>query len=575
MKIKTKLTLGVGLLFLLIFLLSLFSINWINSLANDADNILKDNHKTLEYTRNMLKALSEVDSNNEAFSVFEENLRKQNSNITEIGEKEITEKLNASFLELKDNPANTIARHSIEECLFEIMSLNLNAIYFKGSVASKTSSHSFLWICLLSTICFLIALVILVKLPGNISNPINELNESIKQIAANNYSQKVNFEKHNEFGELAKSFNIMAVKLDAYNKSNLAKLIIEKRITETLINKIHDPIIGVDNNMKVLFCNEEFTKVTNQKHEEIIGANILELASADSLLKEIIIMNSTPEGEPQRSNVHVERKGKDIFFEKEIQIISLAPIGEEAERVYGYVIILRNITKFIELDIAKTNFIATISHELKTPISSIKLSLQLLNNEKTGSLNNDQHELIKSVEEDTEHILKIVGEILNLAQVETGNIQIHIKPTPPEKILLSAIGANKQLADKKRLTFQLNITESLPNVLADSEKTGWVLTNIIANAIQYSNNESTIFLSIALVNHEIQFCIKDTGRGIPEEYIDKVFNKYFKVPGSKSEGTGLGLAICKEFIEAQGGSITVESEVGIGSAFTVKLIKEA
>ena len=122
------------------------------------------------------------------------------------------------------------------------------------------------------------------------------------------------------------------------------------------------------------------------------------------------------------SRIQVQIQGKDIYYEKEVQNISYTTQNEKDEHILGYVIILKNITKFMELDLAKTNFIATVSHELKTPISAIKLSLQLLENEKTGLLNNEQRELIRGCEEDTNSLLRLVSEILNFTQVETGKI---------------------------------------------------------------------------------------------------------------------------------------------------------
>ncbi|MDF1548430.1 MAG: histidine kinase dimerization/phospho-acceptor domain-containing protein, partial [Bacteroidales bacterium] len=427
MKIKKKLTLGLGLLFTLIMLLALFGIRQINSLATDTENILKDNYKTLDYARNMLKSISDLKESPKALDVFEDFLVKQKNNITEDGEKELTAELWEYFYQLKKNQRDTAAIKHIHSNLFEIIRLNLEAVHQKSSIASKTSEHSVLWISLLGAFCFLIAFGLFVTLPGNISRPIEELIESIKQIASNNYSQRVNFENHNEFGELAKSFNSMVEKLDEFNHSNMVKLLTEKKITETLINKIHDPIIGFDKNMKVIFVNEEFLKISKLELNQIIEKEITTVAPENKLIEAISSLNTIKHKNEKvtspDSQIVLESGDKQKYFEREIVEISYTSAGEEIERLMGYVVLLRNITKFKELDLAKTNFIATVSHELKTPISSIKLSLQLLENEKSGKINYTQKELIKSVEEDTNQLLKIIGELLNLAQVESGNIQ--------------------------------------------------------------------------------------------------------------------------------------------------------
>jgi len=237
----------------------------------------------------------------------------------------------------------------------------------------------------------------------------------------------------------------------------------------------------------------------------------------------------------------------------------------------GNVIVLRNITPFKELDFAKTNFIATVSHELKTPIASIKMSLQLLDNENTGKLNTEQHQLLDSIKADTSRLLKITGELLNMTQVESGNIQLALRPSDAKEMLMYAIDANKMAAENKHIKLDLTYSENLPQVIADSEKTAWVLNNLLSNAIRHSHENATIYLRIHFQNKKIHFVVKDTGHGIAPEYKDKIFNRYFRVPGSQKEGTGLGLAISKGFIEAQSGTITVESEIGAGSTFTVSL----
>lgn len=576
MKIKTKLNLGIGLLFSLIIILALFSIKQINLLSTASENILKDNKETLGYTRNMLKALSEIDKNqDEALNTFEVYLLKQKSNITEVGENELTEKLSMNFNLLKRNPSDESAMANLQVVLFEIMNINLQAIESKNIFAKETAHKSIILISTMSFFCFIIALILFLKLPGNISNPIKELISSIKKIAVNDYTQRVNFVGHNELGELAISFNTMASKLEEYNNSNVAKLLTEKKITETLINNIHYPIIGFDTTKKINLVNDEFIKVSGLSYSGLVGNNIFELASENDLISQIIIDGSNNKAISSNKNpntrIHLEMHGKDIYFEKEIQEISLANQDDTKGHLMGYVIILKNVTKYMELDLAKTNFIATVSHELKTPVSAIKFSMQLLENEKTGVLNQEQHELIKSCEEDTNNLLKIISELTNLAQVETGNIQLNIAPVNLNDILKYAINTTKSLANQKNIVFEFDLPSDLPKVIADKEKTAWVLTNIISNAIRYSYDNSKIAISASNIENQAKLVIKDFGRGIESQYISRIFDRYFTVPGTKKEGSGLGLAISKEFIEAQGGEISVESELGIGSTFSIVL----
>ena len=571
MKIKTKLTLGVGLLFILIILLSLVGARYINALKNDTENILVANYKSLEYSRNMLVSLET--NTNKAAQKFEINLHKQEQNITEIGEKEATNEIRENFEKYKKNKIDSLVVGEIRTQIFKLMDLNMQAIQRKSIVAKSTANKAVFWIAITGSICFLIAFTLLINLPSNIANPIRELTASIKKIADKKYSERVRFESHSEFGELAKSFNTMAEKLEEYNSSNLAKLMMEKKRIETLINNMQDPVIGLDEQLKVNFVNEEALKIIGGSVNDIVGQFSQDLAVKNDLVRSLIqdLINDSNSVPIKTKPIKIFADNKEGYFEKETHHISITPTGEQEKQLIGHVIILRNVTEYKELDFAKTNFIATVSHEFKTPIASIKMSIELLENKQIGELNSEQQNLIGSIKDDASRLLKITSELLNMTQVESGNIQLSIFPSDPKEIVLYALNATQNQAEEKQIKIVSNYQEILDKVQADTEKTAWVLTNLISNAIRYSYDNSTIELMIKSIGDEVQFSVKDFGQGIPPQYQSKVFDRYFRIPGSQKEGTGLGLSISKEFIEAQGGQIKLESEFGAGSTFIISL----
>jgi len=575
MKIKTKLNLGIGLLLFLLILMAFLSVKQIDKLSKASENIIKDNKETIVFSANMLQLLTSYRADEQWFEQFELYLKKQKSNITERGEDELTEKLTEHFQRLHDNPYETQPIQQLEMILFEIVTINLQAIETKNNIASNTAIRSVVLISILSFFSVVIALVLFIKLPSNISNPINELISSIKRIAANDYSQRVNFEGHSELGELATAFNTMATKLNEYDKSNVARLLTEKRINETLINKIPYPIIGFDKHLKIFVVNEEFINISGLHFDELIGKNMLEIATINQLFSQLLIaggltVENFKDGD-SNAHIHIAHQGKEAYYEKEIQEIVYTTQDENSRNVLGYYIILKNVTRYMELDIAKTNFIATISHELKTPISAIKLGLQLLENEKTGKLNTEQLDLIKSCEDDTNKLLKIISELLNSTQAETGNIQLNILPVDIREVLHFSITSNKVIAQQKGILFDIDLPEQLSDVQADKDKSIWVLSNLISNAIRYSPENSVVKISVMQNNNQLAISVSDFGPGIEPQYQEKVFDRYFRIPGTKQEGTGLGLAICKEFMVAQGGEIMLESRFGEGSTFTITL----
>lgn len=568
MRIKAKLTLGVGLLFVLILVLAIVGSAYINALKNDTENILVSNYNTLEYSRKMILALDEMPHSPLALDQFARNLQQQKENVTETGEKEATQKLEEHFnLFRRDTTARAIPA-LMRQDISLIMTLNMQAIQRKSNIAQATAGTANMWIATAGTLCFIIAFVLLVNLPGNIANPIKALTASIQQIANKNYAQRVHFSTRNEFGELASSFNTMAEKLQEYNNSNLSELLVEKKRIDTLINNMHDPVIGLDENKKILFANEEAIRISGLQRDKLIGQQATDVAVTNDLIRLLIREMMQPQpANTQRKPIKIYADGKESYFEEDIVTISITPTGENTKKHLGHVIVLKNITPFKELDFAKTNFIATVSHELKTPISSIKLGVQLLEKTETGSINEAQKQLLEGIKDDSNRLLNITGELLNLSQVETGNIQLSIQQSDPLKIVKYALDAVKVQAELKQISLEVKEDKSLTQVKADEEKTAWVLTNFLTNAIRYAPEASQVSIEVAVTGGQVLFSVKDHGKGIDARYKDKIFDRYFQVPGSNRAGTGLGLAICKEFIEAQGGTIGVETEIGSGSNF--------
>lgn len=570
MKIKTKLNAGVGLLFFMIIVLSTLGGWFIYQLKKDTQNILTDNYNTLQYSRNMLLSLEEIGKEPFAIAEFQKNLDLQRQNITESGEREATKNILAHFSDLKNDKENLSLHSAIRKDIAELMQLNMNAIQIKSGIANTTAQNAIAVISIAGTLCFLIAFILMVNLPANISNPIRELTSSIHQIANQNYRERVQFESNSEFGELARSFNTMAEKLQEYSESRIDKILKGKKRIETLIDNMHDAVIGIDENRKVLFVNDEALKISGLKKENFVGKLIQDVAVSNDLVRDLIkeIINPDAEKNPtELLKIFVE--GKENYFEKEILDINVIPTGENDSRFIGQVIMLRNITPFKELDLAKTRFIGTVSHEFKTPISSIQMGLQLLENEKIGSLNEEQQKLIKGIDEDTLRLLKITGELLNVAQLETGVSQLNIRPFKINEMLKEVIKTNRSAADKRQIFMITDIDSGLDIINADQEKTLWVLNNIVSNAIRYSYEQSTVTIKVEKVDSDhVKFSVEDQGLGIDEQYLKHIFTRYFRVPGTKAEGTGLGLSISKEFIEAQRGSIAVKSEVGKGSVFS-------
>jgi two-component system, NtrC family, sensor histidine kinase KinB len=570
MKIKTKLALSTGFLFLLTGLLATLAIRQVNNLADDTKNILVANYVSLDYARNMYKIAENHPLAADDIERFKSYIDKQTANITERGEKEFTEDLVEHFSRMLADSTNPTHLKDMRADLNNIMKLNMEAIERKSILAEKTAQSSIWWISITSSFCLIIGFTLILNLPGYIANPIKDLTESIREIAAKNYSKRVFFKGHDEFSALAKSFNSMAEKLQEYNDSSLAKLMMEKKRIETLVSNLHDPVIGLDEKNKVLFINEKALAISGLKKDYIINQPAEQIALGNDLMRQLL--RHLAGGEQQKpETLKIYADNKESYFEKQVIDIHITPTGEEGSRNIGSFIILRNVTPYKELDFAKTNFIATVSHEFKTPIASMKMSLQLLDNEKTGKLNDDQKNLVESIKDDAERLLRTTGELLNITQVETGNAAVKTESCNVQEVVSAAVDATHKLAEMKSITLDLHLPENLPLVLADREKTTWIVSNLVSNAIRYSHENSKVQVSARQEKNSVIITVADSGMGIDHKYQERIFDKYFRVPGTGKEGTGLGLAISKEFIVAMGGSLTVKSALGEGSVFMISL----
>ena len=562
MTIKNKLRAGIGFLFVLAIICCGMSIYFLNRLSVDAGAVLKDNYKTVKYMQNILTA---IDLRTDKLSAdqqktINDNLVLQEHNITEVGELQLTDSLRAIFERLTQEPNNKITeddlRNRLHKQVYGIMKLNMDAIARKNDIANTTSKRGSLLVAFLGAFLFLVAFSFAVNFPGYIANPIKELTVRIKEVSNKNYHQQIHFESDDEFGELGQAFNNMTRKLDEFENSNLASILFEKKRIETIINSMHDAIIGLDEKGVIIFANQVACNLIGMKPDQLNGKYAPDIAIENDLMRKLLVND--------QAKLRIFADEREGFYSRESLSVS------SRDKVIGKVIILKNITEYQQLDEAKTNFIATISHELKTPISSIKMSLKLLEDERIGEVNAEQRQLIGNIEDDTRRLLLITGELLDMAQVETGKLQLNFGSTHPQNIVDYAVKAIKFIADQKHVEIKVKCDQSLPKVHADLDKTTWVLINLLSNAIKYSHEKSTVELVVKKhKNDEIEFSVTDHGKGIEQQYLPRLFERYFKVPNATSEqsGTGLGLAIAKDFIEAQAGKISVDSEIGSGSTF--------
>ena len=513
LSIKSKIAGGIGILFALLLTVSILAIIFINLLSSETENLLTANYNTIRYCSEMSDAIDEIDSNAAALAKFETNLKAQENNITEPGEAAATQQLRSYFNLIKGGNRDVSLFHKINKEIYEIYVLNQQALERKNANALKTAGSAKLWLTILTTVLVLISFSLVVNFPGYIANPIRLLTEGISEIGQKNYEKRIFLESNDEFGEMATAFNQMAKKLYDYEHSNISRLMFEKKRVETIINQMEDAVIGLDATNKVLFINHKAEELFNLKEAEITGKNAVDVAVYNDLLRTIL------QKDPKRKPLKIIVAGKESYFSVDYRAVFNDGVN------IGEVLTLRDITSFKELDISKTNLLATISHELKTPISSIKMSTKLINDERVGKLNTEQAELINNIDEDADRLLRITGELLNMTQIETGNIQLKLQKVPPNQIVNDSVKAVQMQAEQKNIRLQIDCPDNLLPVNADADKTSWVLINFLTNAIKYTPENGKIIIKADLQNNQVRFSVQDFGRGIEEKYLS-IFQEF-------------------------------------------------
>lgn len=553
--VKRKIRLGTLFFFFLLLLSGGIGIYYLVRLKDDAKLILTNNYESLDYCHTMQRALDSIGTDREKYLVvFDSALKKQERNITEPGEQNATVSLREQFQLLSKGEKALISRNKIDEQLQTILAVNMTAIEKKNKIAEATAEKALTYISIISAIIFIVALTFSFNFPSIITGPINDFREAIRQIADKNYKHRVNITSKDEFGQMATAFNAMAERLEYFESSNLNKLIFEKARAEAVINSLKDASIGINRNNTILFANQQALQLLGLKAEDTIGRPVADLSARNDLLRFLI-------ADETNKPFKIVVDGKENYYTKEVIEVSQSDTTSK-------VIVLKNITSFKELDVAKTNFIATISHELKTPLASSDFSLKLLEDNRVGQLTAEQKDLVQQLKNDNQRMLRILSELLNMSQVEAGKIQLKMQVVNPKSVVDASVQAVYSAAKEKQITVVQKIDDDLPVIKTDPDKINWVLNNFLTNAIKYSPEENEVMISVEHNNSSISFSVADKGQGIEEQYLGRIFERYFQVPGrSDKKGSGIGLAICKEFIEAMNGKIWVKSRTGEGSVF--------
>ncbi len=362
-------------------------------------------------------------------------------------------------------------------------------------------------------------------------------------------------------------FNLMAEHLQEYRESSLGELLLAQRASQATIDSIPDPVIVLNAEGNILNAN---TEADSLWQNDGLHADV----------KTVLTLPPAVRATLQKAKDQV-LAGRGAYFptgfEDAFDVPSLAghrwfllratPVYEDEGKITGVTTILQDVTKLRRLDELKNNLVATVAHEFRTPLTSLRMAVHLLLEGVAGPVNEKQSELLYAAREECERLQATVDELLDLARIQAGRMEIEAKPVAAANLIEGAVlPLEAAAADKHiRLIGESHLLHE--NVLADVERIQIVFHNLISNALRHTPEGGIVRVSAAPEEGRVRFEISDTGEGIPKEYHAAIFERFFRIPGSTTGAAGLGLSLCKEIVEAHGGQIGVESQPGYGSTF--------
>ena len=599
MSLKTKLMIAFCGLLSILVTVGVLSVRTVTESSTAIERISRENYDTVAACYRMKEAISRLDRmaqvslwenypslSGESGSVitnFEKNLKFQQGNITVAGELEATGRLEALWVEYllyyreflrsetialrSEIYRNRILLHSqeVQDAAQHIIELNLdNMVSVDGRVRQRALETRQTMLVLVFSGVLLAVLFIAVLLPS-ILRPIAGLTRSVRAIREGNLDLVVKVRSRDEIGQLAGAVNDMAVSLREFRRSDRSRFLRTQRATLLVLESLSSAVAICNERGEIELANERAQKMFALKPETTVSA------AGNSMLSELF-GRACRELRPIKpascaEAIQVFREGEERFFLPEA-----IPIFDERRELAGVTLVLSDVTDLRQLCELKGGLIATVSHELKTPLTSVRLAIYALLSERVGPLTPKQVELLAAARNDSNRLHRIIMNLLDMSHMESGRMTVEKRPVAPEHLVLRATDEFQTAFLDRGIRLKLDLPADLPEVLADPVRIQPVFTNLFHNALRHTPPGGEISVSVRWEGKEVRFVVEDTGSGIPKKYLPLVFEKFFRIPGQERESeTGLGLAIVKEILELHGGHVEVDSEEGKGTRFTFDL----
>jgi two-component system, NtrC family, sensor histidine kinase KinB len=451
-----------------------------------------------------------------------------------------------------------------------------NAAIKSADRRAKEASNNAAFAVIFTSICAIVLILFAsVQISRTIIRPAEKLTEAARRIGRGQLNQKIDITTNDEIGELGSEFNKMTERLRAYEEMNVNQLIAEKKKSEAIVASIPDPVIMADEGNNLLLMNQAARKLLRIRGTDWQGKPLNQIVTDVQWLKLLGPGGMTEEEREKREPLlSIQQPGEQILYFRPRQ----TTIIDESNNILGVVTLLQDVTRFKNLDRMKSEFIATVSHELRTPLTSINMAVDILSQEVLGTVNASQKDMLATAKDDCERLTKLVKELLDLSRLESGKYELKRESVNLRLVVEEALKPLRLQFREKGIRLETDIANEMPEVPGDQQQLSWVITNLVSNALRYTPADGVVTIHADIAGDSVRVSVSDSGRGIPADAIEVIFDKFVQVKQSTDAtpgSVGLGLAIAKEVVEAHGGKIWVESIMGQGSTFffTIPLLE--
>jgi signal transduction histidine kinase len=617
--LRQKLLFGFGGLLAILLAVSGLGIAVLTQYRGALDKFYYENWRSVVYGQNMVDALDRLRETatplsrapgeptpstlalggataNGLIARFDQNYRDENNNITLPGERQIAEDL--TFAWAGDDLRG---QHKTDDCLRNtylallnphttgaartqafaaaqrlspivkakaqgIIDLNFQNMQPINGRAKEMADGATRLMVLLAAAGVALAVLFTMVVSRAILQPLATLIKSFREIEQGNLDLVVQVKSRDQLHQLAEAFNSMAAKLREFRRTDRAKLVRTQRTTQLAVNSLPDAIAIVSPDGLVELSNQTAQRLFQLMPDKTIPD------STERRLTELYRQvtregkASIPRGYESAIEVY-DSDGQLKFF-----LPHAIPIMDTDQRLLGVTLVLADVTNLRRLDEMKSGLLSVVSHELKTPLTSIRMAAHLLLEERVGPLTSKQTELLMAARDDADRLQKIIEDLLDMGRLESGRVALDLRAEPAERLVSDALTPLEPSFHDRGIELQMDIPLETPAVLADPARIDHVFSNLLTNSLKFTPPGGHVRVSAQTEPQFVRFVVEDTGIGIPAEFLGRIFERFFRVPrDNQPGGAGLGLAIAKEIVEAHGGSIAVQSKERQGSRFSFTL----